>query len=79
MAKPRAANATVQAQKVLLKKLGVEVQEDEPDPDIEEKLKVVFRGDMSENKQWCLQIFLNGRFDVTALDLNLEGLEAEWA
>jgi hypothetical protein len=25
----------VQAQKVLLKKLGVEVQEDEPDPDIE--------------------------------------------
>jgi hypothetical protein len=78
-AKPRATNATVQAQKVLLKKLGVEVQEDEPDPDIEEKLKVVFQGDMSENKQRCLQIFLNGRFDVTALDLNLEGLEAEWA
>jgi hypothetical protein len=32
----------VQAQKVLLKKLGVEVQEDEPDLDIEEKFKVMF-------------------------------------
>lgn len=69
----------MQAQKVLLKKLGVEVHEDEPNPDIEEKFKVAFRGDMSENKQRCLQILLNGRFDVTALDLNLEGLEAKWA
>jgi hypothetical protein len=34
---------------------------------------------MSENKQRRLLILLNGRFDVTALDLNLEGLEAEWA
>jgi len=35
--------------------------------------------DTSTWSEWkeSFQIFLNGRFDVTALDLNLEGLEDE--
>ncbi|WVZ80021.1 hypothetical protein U9M48_027539 [Paspalum notatum var. saurae] len=73
-AKSRTANTTVQAQRVLLKKLGFQV-EDAADKDIEKKFKLAFRGDMSERKQRCLQTLLGGRFDVVTLDLNLAGLE----
>lgn len=65
----------MQAQRVLLKKLGFQVEEDAADKDIEKKFKLAFRGDMSERKQRCLQTLLGGRFDVVTLDLNLAGLE----
>jgi hypothetical protein len=47
-ARPRAANATAQAQRILLKKLGMPVDEGEPDNDIERKFIL---GDMSTMKQ----------------------------
>ena len=75
-ATPRAANATRQAQIVLLRKMGIEVEDELV---AERELKAFFRdtSTWSEQKKERFQILLNGRFDVTALDLNLEGLEDE--
>lgn len=67
-ARPRAGNATIQAQKVLLRKLGVQVGEDEVDSQIQQKFRAAFRGDMTESKQQALHILLN-----------VEGLEGELA
>lgn len=51
-AKPRALNATKQAQIVLLRKLGVEIDPGAPDLEIEAKFKATFRaGNMSVRKQ----------------------------
>jgi hypothetical protein len=74
-AKPRAPNATVQAQLVLLKKLGIAVAENALESDVEKKLQIAFRGDMSSRKREVLQIFLEGGIDLSSMDLNLLGLE----
>jgi hypothetical protein len=50
------------------------VDEGEPDNDIERKFILAFKGTM---KQSHLNILLNGGFDVTALDLDLAGLDGE--
>ena len=72
-------NATVQAQRVLLRKLGVQVRADEVDAQVQEKFDTAFRGDMTATKQQALHILLNGAFDPAALDLNLDGLEGGMA
>jgi hypothetical protein len=53
--KPCAANATRQAQNVLLRKLGIQVEEGAIDADIESKFKAAFRGGMTAKKQHALQ------------------------
>jgi hypothetical protein len=67
------ANATRQAQNVLLKKLGIAVEEDAADLEIENKFKAAFHH-MSTRKQQALQILFKGDFDPAAMDLNLTGL-----
>ncbi|CAD6229522.1 unnamed protein product [Miscanthus lutarioriparius] len=74
-ARPRAPNATVQAQLLLLKKLGVTVAEGEHASEVEKKIKLAFRGDMSTRKREALQLFLENGIDLTTVDLNLHGLE----
>jgi hypothetical protein len=49
-ARPRAANTIRQAQNMLLRKLGIEVEEDAVDSEVESKFKAVFHH-MSANKQ----------------------------
>jgi len=66
--------ATNPADIVLLKKMGIHVDENAPDAEAEAKLKLAFRGDMTQRKQNCLQKLLLGNIDLAALDLNLEGL-----
>jgi hypothetical protein len=74
-AKPRAANATVQAQMVLLRKLGIHVEADTVPADVAQRFRAAFGGGMSEEKKKVMQILLNGDFDLTGLGLDLEGLE----
>jgi len=64
----------VQAQLLLLKKLGVAVAEGEHASEVE-KIKLAFRGDMSTRKREALQLFLENGIDLTTVDLNLHGLE----
>ena len=75
--KPREPNATLQAQKVLLQKLGVRVDENAVPADIVAQFNAAFKGDMTVRKQERLNKLLGGGFDVTMLDLNLTGLEEE--
>jgi len=76
-AKPREANATRQAQIVLLKKLGVHVDTSAPDLYIKRKFKDTFRGgNMSANKQQALQILFNSDFDPMAMGLDMAELDA---
>lgn len=73
--KPRAANATRQAQLVLLKKLGISIEENAVDANIENKFKAAFRGNISENKKRAMQILLNGELDLSAMNLDLADLD----
>jgi len=73
-AKSRASNATALEQRILLIKLGIPVHEDEADLEVEKKFKLAFGGNMSGTKQKCLQLLLNRGYDVSAMDLNLDGL-----
>lgn len=75
VARPREPNAVRQAQNVLLKKLGIHVDEGAVEADIEDKLKALFRGDMSDRKKQCLEVLLNGNIDLSAMDLDTAGLE----
>jgi hypothetical protein len=75
-ARPRAANAIRQAQNVLLRKLSIEVEEDVVDSEVESKFKAVFHH-MSANKQQQLEILLNCKLDLAAMDLDLTGLDAD--
>jgi hypothetical protein len=60
-AMPRAPNTTLQAQRLLLKKLGVRVQEDAPELDIEAKIRSAFRAsNLTSYKKRCLSLLLNG-------------------
>jgi hypothetical protein len=65
----------VQAQLVLLKKLGISVADNASEADLEKKIQIAFRGDMSSRKREALQIFLGGGLDLSSMDLNLLGLE----
>ena len=50
------------------------MHEDEADLEVEKKFKLAFGGNMSGTKQKCLQLLLNRGYDVSAMDLNLDGL-----
>lgn len=63
---------------MLLKKLGIHVQENCADAEIKEKFREAFRGDISSTKKQALQILLNGEIDFSALELNLAGLQEEF-
>lgn len=78
-AKPRAANATTQAQLVLLRKLGIHVDANAVDSDIACRFKAAFGGGMSDEKKKIMQTLLNGDFDLASLGLDLAGLEDEVA
>ena len=60
---------------MLLKKLGVAVVEEEANVEVEKKFKLALGGNMSQRKQHALQLFLNEGIDLTAMNLDLEGLE----
>lgn len=75
--RPRAANATRQAQNVLLKKLGIHVHEDALDADVKNKFKAAFHGDLSDKKKQAMQMLLNDGIDFAAMDLDMGGLDQE--
>jgi hypothetical protein len=62
---------------VLLKRLGIQVQENCVDAKIKDKFREAFRGNISSTKKQAMQILLNGEIDFSALELNLAGLEDE--
>lgn len=64
-ARPRAANATKQAQNLLLKKLGMAISEDAMDSEIEAKFKEAFCGNLTARKKRTMQALLNGGFDLS--------------
>ena len=74
-ARPRAANATAQAQRVLLKKLGVPVRDDAPEAELEGLVKATFHGDITAHKRVALQTFLEGKVDLVAMDLDVAGVD----
>lgn len=76
---PRAENATKQAQNTLLKKLGMEVEENATDAQVAAKFRTAFGGDISERKKHTMQILLNGKFDLSSMDLELTGLDGDVA
>jgi hypothetical protein len=60
---------------VLLKKLGIAIANNASESDLEKKIQIAFRGDMSRRKREALQIFLEGGIDLSSMDLNVLGLE----
>lgn len=62
---------------MLLKRLGIQVQENCVDAKIKDKFREAFRGNISSTKKQAMQILLNGEIDFSALELNLAGLEDE--
>jgi hypothetical protein len=77
VAKPRAANSTKQAQSVLLKKLGVHVDDASVDSDIQRKFRETINGNMSVRKQRALQILFSGDFDPEALGIGSAGEDVD--
>jgi hypothetical protein len=77
---PWAPNTTLQAQCLLLKKLGIHVSENVPKLDIEAKIWSAFQANnLSMNKKRCLDMLLNGGLDMASMDLDLDGLEIDLA
>jgi hypothetical protein len=76
-AKPRAANTTIQAQNVLLQKLGIAVNTETMDAEVVQRFRAAFAGPMSAYKQNALQVLFSGDFDPMAMNLDLAGLDAE--
>ena len=74
-ARPRTTNATAQAQRMLLKKLGVPVRDDAPEAKLEGLVNAVFRGDITARKRVALQTFLEGKVDLVAMDLDMAGVD----
>jgi hypothetical protein len=61
---------------VLLKKLGVHVDDASVDSEIQRKFKETFRGNMSLRKQQALQILFSSELDPAALGLDMTGVDA---
>jgi hypothetical protein len=76
-AKPRAANATIQVQNILLQKLGIAVNTDAVDAEVVQKFRTAFAAPMSAYKQNALQVLFSGDFDLVAMNLDLAGFDAE--
>jgi len=78
-ARPRAPNATMQAQKVLLRKMGAQVVDGVPESEVKRKFLQAFHGNISDSKRLALQTLLTGGVQFSSLDLDLHGLEEEAA
>ncbi|KAG0526126.1 hypothetical protein BDA96_06G118600 [Sorghum bicolor] len=74
-AKPRVANSTKQAQSVLLKKLGIQVDDAAVDSEIQRKFKETINGDMSVRKQRALQVLFSGDLDPASLGVEPVGVD----
>ena len=75
--KPHAANATIQAQNVLLQKLSIVVDTNAVDAEVVQKFRATFAAPMSAYKQNTLQVLFLGDFDPVAMNLHLAGFDAE--
>lgn len=75
--KPRAANATLQAQSVLMQKLGVTVNTNAMDAKALEKYRATFAAPLSTSKQEALQTLFLDELDLVAMNLDLAGLDVE--
>lgn len=74
-AKPRAANATLQAQSVLMRKLGIPVQTSPADLDALGTCIAAFNEPPTPTKQEALQVLFSPEFDPVAMNLNMVDLE----
>ena len=61
---------------MLLKKLGVHIEDAAVDSEIQRKFKETFEGNMSARKQQALQILFSGDLDPEAMGLDMAGLDA---
>lgn len=72
---PREANTTKQAQRVLMKKLGVALASPAVDSEGVRKYKRAFCEPLTDYGHDALQTLLSGDIDPISLDLNVLGLE----
>ena len=80
-ARARAPNATMQAQKVLLRKMGAQVADVDgvSESEVKRKFLQAFHGNISDSKRQALQTLLTGGVQFSSLALDLHGLEEEAA
>lgn len=76
-AKPRAPNATLQAQSVLKQKLGLANDAPPADLDALQTYLSTFSEQLTPTKQEALQVLFSPEIDPVAMNLNLAGLEEE--
>ena len=76
-AKPQAANATLQAQSVLMRKLGLAVNVTPADKEAYEKYLAIFAEPLTPSKLEALQMPFTPDFDPVAMNLNLAELEGD--
>ena len=76
-AKPRAANATLQAQSVLMRKLGLAVNVPPADKEAYEKYLAIFAEPLTSLKLEAIQMLFAPDFDPVAMNLNLAELEGD--
>ena len=76
-AKPRAANATLQAQSVLMRKLGLAVNVPPADKEAYEKYLAIFAEPLTPSKLEAIQMLFAPDFDPVAMNLNLAELEGD--
>jgi len=74
-AKSKASNPTVQAQNVLMQKLGVVYMTQRPDPEALDTFKTIFVAPLSASKQEALRALFGTNLDPVAIELDLTGLE----
>jgi hypothetical protein len=74
-AKPRAPNPVVQAHRVLLMKMGVQVPDEASHEHLEGIIAETFRGGLTTRKKNALQNFLEDKVDFAAMDLDLTSLD----
>ena len=74
-AKPRAPNPVVQAHRVLLMKMGVQVPDEASHDLLEGVITETFKGGLTARKKNALQKFLEDKVDLAAMDLDLTGLD----
>ena len=76
-AKPWAANATLQAQSVLMRKLGLAVNVPPADKEAYEKYLAIFAEPLTPSKLEAIQMLFAPDFDPVAMNLNLAELEGD--
>jgi hypothetical protein len=76
-AKPRAANATLQAQAVLMQNLGVAPKLPPTDMEAVHQYFSTFAGPLTPSKEEALQVLFSRDFDPVAWNLNLAELDGE--